>query len=147
MERKVQNPHKTVPTVHGGGVHPAALLEASRRTETFSGDILATQPGSYRDSFPARPRAAPCPKKPLPAGKNTPVLCQHKDFGGGTNMMKIIPVLNPLHQIFVPGEQRFRFFEMFHTLLAVPVVSHMKCSFTATPEHQRLMLNEQIPPE
>lgn len=42
MERKVQNPHKTVPTVHGGGVHPAALLEPSRRTGTFSGDILAT---------------------------------------------------------------------------------------------------------
>lgn len=134
MERKVQNPHKTVLTVHGGGVHPAALLETSRRTGTFSGDILVTQPGSYRDSFPAWPCTAPCPKTPLAAGKNSPVLCQHKDFGEGTNVMKIIPVLNPLHQRFVPGGQRPCFFEVFHTHHTVPAVSHIKCSFTATPE-------------
>lgn len=98
MERKVQNSHKTVPTVHGGGVHPDALLETSRRTGTFSGDILATQPGSYRDSFQVWPRAAPHALKDTSSSwEKQPVLCQHKDFGEGTNVIKIIRVLNPLH--------------------------------------------------
>lgn len=64
--------HKTAPTVHRGGAHPAALLETSRRTGTFSGDILATQPGSYGDSFPVWPRAAPRPKRHISSRDKQP---------------------------------------------------------------------------
>lgn len=124
---KVQNPHKTAPTVHRGGAHPAALLETSRRTGTFSGDILATQPGSYGDSFPVWPRAAPRPKRHISSRDKQPA----QGLWGGHDGMKIILFLKPLPQTVVPGEPRPHSFEVFHTHLAAPAVSHINCSFTA----------------
>lgn len=78
-------------------------------------------------------------KDTSPVGTN----CQHKGCGEGTDGMKITLFLKPLHQTVVPGEPRPHSFEVFHTHLAAPAVSHINCSFTATPERPKLMRNEQ----